>query len=146
MDLKQYKQLAEKRRAEEPVFDVTLPTGMVFKMRKPPVEQWMIAGIVPTGALSRLPTLQKAMQEAGENGAAPPEAMADGFSLIEFTRKLLFYACVSPRLSLDPQDDDEIHPTDIAPEDFTFMVEWCNASANGGEQVKSLSNFSKKRK
>jgi hypothetical protein len=92
--------------------DLTLPSGMTIKARRPdPLQMAM---------WRRLPlSLAAASAEPGRRLSAE-ELMEN----VEAARQMLLYCCISPRISLDPQGDDEIHPRDIPLADSTFLLRW----------------------
>lgn len=135
-----YKQLAAKKRNESTVFDVTLPSGAVWKLREPPIQQFIMSGQVPAALLRRMLTAAKTAEDgktslASAMGSFTPD---DLLSQLEFGRDLLLHCAVEPRLTLDPKGDDELSPSDILPEDFDFLLHWV---MNGGNAGSGLETF-----
>jgi hypothetical protein len=80
------------------VVELTLPSGMTILARRPGPTQLAQWG------------RQKAESEF--------------LGVAGFTRDLLLYCLVKPRISLDPRGDDEVHPGAVPFEDLTFVVRW----------------------
>jgi hypothetical protein len=106
--------------------DLTLPSGMTIRARRPdPLQMAM---------WRRLP-LSLAATAAGETGSAmSPEELMES---VEASRQMLLYCCVSPRISLEPVGDDEIHPRDIPLGDAVFILRWAMRS----EEAEKLRPF-----
>jgi hypothetical protein len=66
-----------------------------------------------------LPTM---LANAAVPGGAPDEEECK--RIAELLRELLVWCCLEPRVSLDPKDDSEIHPREIADKDLWFIVAW----------------------
>lgn len=110
-DALRWKELS-RRAAEAAAVDLELPSGMTIRARRPGPAQFALWGRLP---------LQMVPAAGGESGGGD---LAGAAELAEFLRNVLLYCCVSPRVSLDPRGDDEIHPRDIANEDFDFILAW----------------------
>lgn len=106
------------------IVDLTLPSGMVIEARRPDGAQLAQWGLVPSSLAGAV---------SGDAGAAAPNAQSK-FAQI---RDLFTFCCVSPRISLAPQGDDEIHPRDIPEKDWTFVVRW----ALRAEEAAALTSF-----
>jgi hypothetical protein len=140
MNASDYKKLASAKRTEAVVFDVELPSGSVWKLREPPIEQFILAGKLPASLTSKMAGLAKAN---GNSVQAQKDLLAkltpeDIMSNLEFGRDLILYCAVEPQISLHPTNDDQIAPEDILPDDFMFLVNWV---LSGGKSGGSLETF-----
>lgn len=141
MNAKEYRKLATQKQSEIKVFDVTLPSGAVWKLKEPPIQQFVLAGKIPASLAAKM---AKAASKSGGNMATAKESAIKDLSAddllnsLAFGRDLLLYCAVSPKISLDPKADDEIAPEEILPEDFTFLINWVMKGGNSGD---GLSNF-----
>lgn len=138
MNASDYKKLASAKRAE--AMDVELPSGAVWKLREPPIQQFVLAGKLPSAMAAKL---AKIAQENNNDAAGRKAIMSslDSDELIgalSFGRDLLLHCAVEPVISLNPTSDDQIAPEDIMPEDFTFLMNWV---LSGGKSGESLDNF-----
>lgn len=136
MKAAEYKRLASAKRVEAPLLDVELPSGCVWKLREPPIEQFVLAGKLPAALAAKM---AKAAQDGGSEQAdkdlqdsLTPEDLLNNMA---FGRDLLLYCAVEPRISLNPTSDDEIAPEDILPDDFTFLVSWVMTGGKSGERL-----------
>ncbi len=110
--------------------ELTLPSGMVIKARRPNPMQLAMWGLVPSSLAGAV---------AGGTAARPDaEAMA---ALMSGLRDLLIFCCLQPRVSLNPVGDDEIHPRLIPDKDTMFLLRW----ATRGEEAGHLESFRSER-
>lgn len=141
MNREDYKTHISAKRAAEKTFDVELPSGAVWKLREPPIQQFMLAGKLPASLASKM---AKVAERSGEDAKAAQVAMTaeltaeDVMGSLEFGRDLLLHCAVEPEISLKPVNDNQIAPEDIWPEDFAFLINWV---LTGGKSGESLSNF-----
>lgn len=146
MNAKEYRKLVSEKQTEIPLFDVTLPSGAVWKLKEPPIQQFVLAGKIPASFAAKMARI--AGKSGGNMAAAKETALKDLsaddlLDSLAFGRDLLLYCAVSPKISLDPKTEDEIAPEEIHPEDFTFLINWVMKGGNSGD---SLSNFRSKRR
>lgn len=138
MKASDYKKLASKARV---TYEVELPSGAVFKMADPPVQQWVMAGRLPTGLMAKMIAVAKDTAGGGEKAAAEAAlaAMTEEEFVLQLTlgRELLFATVIEPRLSADGKGDT-VAITDILPDDYTFLMKWI---WSGGKQGGSLDTF-----
>jgi hypothetical protein len=138
MNAKDYKKLASAKRAEAETFDVTLPSGAVWKLTEPPIQQFVLSGKLPAALAAKM---VKAAKESGGDKEQAKQAMfeelttEDIMSNLAFGRDLLLVCAVHPRIVLnaDPDSETEIAPEDILPEDFMFLVNWMLRGGDSGE-------------
>lgn len=141
MKASEYKKHARSKRAKSKLHEVTVPSGAVWKLLEPPIEQFIIAGKMPASLAAKMAT-------AARSGAAAEEEAEhltpdDLLNNLIFGRDLLLYCAVEPRVKLDadPDSETEIAPEDILPEDFDFLISWVVTGGGSGE---SLSTFRSK--
>lgn len=118
----QYRKQAMERAAAQ---EVTLPSGAVFLLRRPSLEVWTISGELPL-------SVTVAMQRAQRLGQSEQEAFAslseeDQMKALEFSRKLVCWICVDPKVVQEDPADDEICLHDLEKEDMTFLAQWANS-------------------
>ncbi len=137
MKASEYRKLA-KASDTDGVFDLTLPSGAVFKVKRPPSQQWILAGRLPSSLAEKLTGIQDSSGGVDLERAQKTLSPGETIKMLEFGRDLLLYAVVEPKISIDPQGEEEIAPEDILPEDFNFLYQW---AMSGGEEAKVLENF-----
>jgi hypothetical protein len=98
--------------ASADIVDLTLPSGMVIQARRPDPAQLAVWGILPTSLV-------------GAAGSEPrPSGSEDATDRMTAIRDLFAWCCVSPRISLTPAGDNEIHPREVPEADWLFIVRW----------------------
>ena len=139
----------QRRQAVEAVGEITLPSGAVFRMRRPPLDLWMAAGRIPQSFL-------RAMLEAQQGGAGASVQFSTEETLegMAFLTEAVIYAAVEPKLALQSDDPEVLLLADLDPEDFRFLTGWIQAGSpgvpvkttTGGEvQPEKLARFRQKR-
>lgn len=138
MKASDYKKLASKARV---TYEVELPSGAVFKLADPPVQQWVMAGRLPTGLMAKMVAVAKGIEGKSSEAAAEAalKAMTEEEFVLQLTlgRELLLATVIEPRLSAEG-DADSVALTDILPDDYTFLMKWI---WSGGKQGGSLDTF-----
>lgn len=128
---------------------ITLPSGSVFTMRRPPLDLWIAAGKVPQSFLRAMLQAQEAGPQADVN--LSPDETIDGFT---FVTEAVIYACVEPKVALNPDSDDVLNLAELDPDDFQFLTNWVQQGCpgvpvrtkQGAEvQVQNLQRFRQKR-
>ncbi|MDE2097868.1 MAG: hypothetical protein KGL39_11515 [Patescibacteria group bacterium] len=99
--------------AEAAAVDLSLPSGMVIKARRPDPVMLASWGVLPFSLAAAV---------SGEGGDAP--ASTKIVEIAKFMRTVLEYCCVSPRISLEPKCSLEIHPARIPDKDAMYIVSW----------------------
>lgn len=112
---------AARKEKQQPTAELTLPSGAVFTVRRPPLEVWMAGGRIPQSFL-------KASIEPSGAGAMTADDTVD---VICFLREAITYAVVEPRLVAGTTAEDELDPADLDPEDFQFLCTWITANCPG---------------
>lgn len=143
MNAEEYKKLASAKRVEDAAIDVTLPSGCVWKLKEPPIQQWVIAGKLPSSLVAKMAS---AAQNASNNGTsdvamkefAEQLTPEDIMNNLAFGRDLLLHCAVEPRITPDGVGENAIRPEDILPDDFMFLINWV---MRGGRSGESLDNF-----
>jgi len=139
----------KRRQAVEAIGEITLPSGAVFKMRRPPLDLWMAAGRIPQSFL-------RAMLEAQQGGVGASVQFSTEETLegMAFLTEAVIYAAVEPKLALQSDDPEVLLLSDLDPEDFRFLTGWIQAGSpgvpvktqTGGEvQPEKLARFRQKR-
>lgn len=109
------KEWKNKARAEKASEELTLPSGMVITARRPGPMQLMQWDKLPTALAAAV---------TGTKITAGDLSTRDLSELAEFMRTLIMWCCVDPRVSLNPQSEEEIHPREIPEQDWVFIVNW----------------------
>ncbi len=115
---------------------VTLPSGSVALLRRPPLQIWASTGRFPQRLLA------VAMEEYGKSSDLPvaeaetAKALAtinteDKFAMLKFMVDVVVYAFVEPRLVEGGSGENELDPGELAPADFNFVFQW----ATRGDQA-----------
>lgn len=129
--------------------DITLPSGAVFKMRRPPLDVWMASGRIPQSFLRAMLEVQQGT--GGANAQFSVEETLDGMT---FLTEAVIYAAVEPRLAMQSDDSEVLLLADLDPEDFRFLTSWIQAGSPGvpvrtttGQEVQpeKLARFRQKR-
>lgn len=133
MKASEYKKLTQAKQKSE-LLNVELPSGAVFICRRPPVQQWILAGRLPENLASKLTDAAKESADSALKELKPDELM----KALMFGRDLIVHSVIEPKIALEPKTENEIAPEDILPEDFEFLLNWV---MSGGEAAKSLEPF-----
>ena len=108
---------------------VTLPSGSVALLRRPPLQIWASTGKFPQRLLA------VAMTEYAKNSDLPAAEVEtakvlstinteDKFAMLKFMVDVVLYAFVEPRLVEGGTGDNELDPGELAPGDFNFVFKW----------------------
>lgn len=129
-----YRESVRKKREEQKTVTVTLPSGFEWELRPPDLQGYMMTGRMPESLVQEFlksaekrgitPEELQSMSDLEKFAATPLSQEETVLSLI-FMRELVRDACVNPRIVVGGSGDDEIDPTEIDPEDFKFIVQWC---------------------
>lgn len=139
------KKMASAGRSSETIHDVKLPSGCVWKLKEPPIQQFIVSGKLPASLAAKMAQVSTAN---GGDQTAVSEALKQELTPEDFTnslafgRDLLLFCAVEPRISLNPTFEDEIAPEEIDPEDFDFLLGWV---ISGGKSGSGLGLFRSKR-
>jgi hypothetical protein len=120
-----YRAKKAEKRSERPTGKITLPSGAEWVVCRPPLEVWIASGKFPQAFL-------KSTMEGGAGGAAVEQISDDdALKAIVFVRDAILEAVVEPRLVVGTTNEDELDPSEIEPEDFTFLTKWIMANCPG---------------
>lgn len=117
-------ELYRSRKVEAEAVEVTLPSGCVFRMRRPSVLKMVLGNGLPL-------SLAAEMQAGG--GAEPsPADVAQIEEMIRRLRRLLGDLSVEPRIVFEPTaSPDELFIDEIEDADLEYLVAWVS---NGGDE------------
>jgi hypothetical protein len=116
------------KNSEIPALEVTLPSGIVFMLRRPALQQWAMAGCLPPYFAEDVRKAWKASQALDAEAATPEQRRA---WVLAF-REMVKWACVSPRLVEDGNpENDELDPTYLSQEDQQFIWNFVSAGSPG---------------
>ena len=146
MNAREYR---KRKQTAEAIGEIVLPSGAVFRMRRPPLDVWMASGRIPQSFL-------RAMLEAQQGGAQAATQFSTEETLegLTFLTEAVIYAAVEPRLAMQSDDEEVLALSDLDPEDFRFLTSWIQAGSpgvpvrttTGGEvQPEKLARFRQKR-
>lgn len=128
-----YRRIKAERAKNEELVDVSCPSGMVFKCRRPNVASFITSGLLPMSFASKLATA------AESEGGLQSLDWQDLAKTIEFTNALVKSVCVSPKIVENPRDgQDEIGYGELELDDYGAIVKW---ALPGGGEAESLENF-----
>lgn len=143
MNAQDYKKLASAKRT---VYDLPLPSGAVWKVIDPPLQQFIATGRIPVGLAAQMASIAERNNSDPEaTGMAMVKELGTENLLknLEFGRDLLLHSVIEPRISnASPTPEDAIAPEDILPEDFEFVLGW---ALSGGKSGAGLKFFRTKR-
>lgn len=137
--------LAERRAKSGQTEDVELPSGLVFTLRRPDLNAYIVTGRYPQSIVT------EGLKALKEKGIAPndPNAMqavlaslnSEGVTdALIFMRELVREACIHPRLVVGARGDDELEPGELDIADFNFIVGWC-VDYKGAKNVDGIRSF-----
>ena len=121
MKARDYRRLRQQR---EVTADVTLPSGAVFTLRRPSLDLWIASGRMPQTFLRAMLETQQATP--GAQVVFSAEETMDG---IHFVRDLVCFACVSPRVAINPASDDVLDLAELDAADYQFLASWVQAGS-----------------
>lgn len=123
--------------------ELTLPSGLIVEVRRPPISKWIETGEMPVTAFTA------ATGAGGEGGAIPPDKYPE---FISIATKVARAAFVWPKLVDEPTVDsgDELDPALLSLSDLSHVLSWAFSGAAGvgvkveGAEVSAsaLKNFS----
>ena len=122
-------QWRQKTREAAAGVELTLPSGMVIRARRPDPLQFAEWKMLPL-ALARA-------EETGAQNVSDEDAV----EIAGLMRELLIFCCLEPAISLTP-GENEIHPREISDADWMFVVAW----AMRLREARSLRPFREQRK
>lgn len=127
---------------------VTVPSGVQFYLRKVGMMAYALAGHMPRGlSADAVDAWKERGIDAGEEESVSvtPTQVEDGQRNVALMARILQEACVLPKLTNNPQNDDELDPVDLDDDDVLFIVRWATGQMGGvtlqGGQVMSMTNL-----
>lgn len=136
-----YRRLAREHAATDEVFDLETPSGMVWKVRKPDLAQFIVSGVMPISLAEKVATLQTS---AGNEAAAFAQlSTKEQIRIIDFKNRVVRFCAVEPRIVENPESGDEIGFDEVMMADYNAIFEW---AMPGGGEAETLSKFRRKRK
>lgn len=137
-----YKKAVAGKKGEALMHDVTLPSGFVWKLKEPPIQQFIAAGRLPNSLVEKMAQITETYkgQDAATISAAVARVLepSEMVAQLTFARDLLIHCAIDPRIVVNGTAEDEIDPTEIDPEDFNFLMGWV---MSGGKSGEGLTNF-----
>lgn len=133
-----YRRIKAEREANAETFEVVTPSGMVWKLRRPNITQFIQSGMIP---LSFAAKMVEAVEVTNGDKQAAFEALSDKEQLqtIEFVNNVLFYCAVSPRIVMEARPgEDEISYNEVELDDYEALVAW---ALPGGGEAETLTPF-----
>lgn len=121
MNKKDYLELVKKRKAAQKPVELEMPSGAVWLVLPPNVQQYAVTGKLPLHLLAGKKSLKKAAQNA--------DVMAENISgddiinIYAMARDALFNNVIEPKITLE-ETADSITPDMIDNEDFDFFTSW----------------------
>jgi hypothetical protein len=145
-----YRRAVAERRRKETVVSVLVPSGFRWDLRAPDLQGYVMTGRMPQSLLDQflksaekrgvVPDDLKAMSDLKESYERTPPDADEAMNALIFMRELVREACVNPRIVVGGTADDEIDPSEMHPDDFKFIVDWC-LSHMGVTGVAGLQTF-----
>jgi hypothetical protein len=136
--------LSQKAKVTE-TFEVTLPSGVEFTLRRPNLQAFFSSGILPASLLTKLMKAYQTQSAAGAN-ALNELSVEESVGMLIFQGEVLKQSCVNPRLVAEPKEDDEIGFSDLADDDILAILEWAMGAHSGGVEGENASRFHSKPK
>ncbi len=134
---KQFDAAAYKNRSIEDIktYQLTLPSGFVFTVRRPNLRTFAASGRMPQSLLEVMIAAESRGATEVRSNELPPEEVAD---LLKFQAEVVKKACLIPRIVENPTTAEEIRFEDIDDEDFAYLAQWCNGGSVEGENFEQF--------
>lgn len=130
----QYRRQRNERKTEGETFDVEMPSGAIFTLRRPTMTTYVASGEIPGILLEKMALLErKSSKEAGQVFAEM--SAREQAQMTVFLGALVRETLVCPRISDDPQSDDEIRFSELEDDDFLAVVRWAKTGGASGESA-----------
>ena len=129
-----------KSNESRPTFEVTMPSGAEFTLRRVNLAAFLQSGQLPDSFVAKLVKMGGKSQtelEAIASEMSVDERLAD----LRFTGLIVKDALVSPRISHDPKEDDEIAFSELEDADMQFIIQWAFQSQMGGVEGENVAKF-----
>lgn len=131
-----YRRIKNERLKLEKLYDFESPSGMLWKLRRPNIAQFVMSGVMPMTLAGKLAT-------ASEKGGDPAQAFdaldwKDKARTIEFSSAVVRFCAVEPKIVQTPTQPDEIGYDEVEMDDFNAIFAW---AMPGGDGADTLSTF-----
>ena len=131
-----YRRIRMERAAKNELFDFESPSGMVWKLRRPNLSQYVMNGVMPMGMTAKLAA-------KAEEGVDPADMFVsltwdEQVKTIEFANKIIRYCAVEPKIVETPTEPNEIGYDEVELDDYNAIVAW---AMQGGDEAETLGNF-----
>lgn len=121
--------------------NLTVPSGRTFEVRPLPKHFYLFYGELPTALSEKaVAALKSEDMQSFEKEILETLSPDKILQTLVFLREAVKYICVKPKISLSPQNADEISPFEISEEDFNFLGKWAMQGA-GGVEAEGLNTF-----
>lgn len=130
----------QEAKAGDPVFDLAVPSGFVWKVRKPDLTPYVICGELPVDLVSEVARSIGHGEENVDDTTSEKMSPEDEAKILIFMREVVQAAAVEPRITTTPDGPDEIHPKFVDWPDFEAIFTW---AVTGGGDVERLRRFRK---
>lgn len=137
---------SEQALADVQLYEVKVPSGMVFKCRKVGLEFFRNAGSLP---LSFMDQVAKADRSEAENVEVFNRmSTAEKIAAIQQTYRMVMYACVEPRLIAGEVNGHKnaLPLYQLTNADFEGLAKWTKEQNEGGAAAPGLKTFRRRRK
>lgn len=137
-----YRRIKQERILNAELFDLETPSGMTWKLRRPQLDQFLLAGTMPLSLASKVAEQQQ--HGASTDDVAQTLDASEVVQGIKFMGDLVRYCAVSPRIVDAPRaGEDEIGVAEVELDDFYAILAWAKTQAGGG-QAETLDSFRSK--
>lgn len=137
--VERYRRIRAERAAKDKIHEFTSPSGMVWKLRRPNLSQYVMNGVMPMGMTGKL----AAQVSEGADPATLFTSLTwdEQVKTIEFANKIVRYCAVEPKIVESPTEPDEIGYDEVELDDYNAIVAW---AMEGGDEAANLETFRRK--
>lgn len=127
-----YRRIKIERAAKQETFDVEMPSGMTWTLRKLDVAQFVLNGTMPMTLAAKI---AEASEQTEGDGVKAFSALSfkDQIKTIDFSQKVVRYCAVNPRIVENPTLPDEIGFDEVELDDFNAILEWAQTGGDGAK-------------
>ena len=119
------------------LFDLTTPSGMTWKLRRPDIPALVEAGALPMSFAAKM--IEATSKSAGTSNLDEVMSPEDQARAIRFTSVIVRYCAVEPQIVETPDDSgNQIGFDEVTTGDYTAISEW---AMGGGKEAASLATF-----